>query len=95
MRWTDRGSNPDRKRDFQHPSRPALGATQSPLQWTPKSGREVKLTSPFHVVPRLRFSGANDPVPHTPSWPSQEQLIRYITKVRSTNLLIMKEVVQI
>ena len=30
-----RGSNPDRRQDFSHPSTPGLGSNQPPVQWIP------------------------------------------------------------
>jgi hypothetical protein len=49
-------------------SSPPLGPTQPPFQWVPGalslgvSGRGVKLTTHFHLVPRLRVSGAIPPL---------------------------------
>ena len=62
--WTVWGSNPGGGRDFPNLSRPALGPTQSPVQWIPgfsrgvKSGRSVTLTPHPLLMPWLRKSRA-------------------------------------
>jgi hypothetical protein len=52
-------------------SRPALGRTQTPVQWVPgvlspgvKRGRGVTLTTHPHLVPRLRMSRSYTSSPH-------------------------------
>jgi len=58
--WTVRGSNPGGGwRDLPHPSIPALGHTQPPLQCVPGlsrglSGRGVALTTHSHLATTLR-----------------------------------------
>jgi len=55
-------------------SRPALGPTQPPSKWVPRalsqgqSGRGIKLTTHFHLVPRLRMRGAIPPLLIMSSW---------------------------
>ena len=61
MGWTVRGSNPGGGRDFPHPSRPALGPTQPPIQWAPGSfpglkrpGRRADPPPPSSVLRSLK-----------------------------------------
>jgi len=52
---------------FSKASAPALGNAQPPTQYFPRLGsRGMKLTSRFHLVPRL--STAIPPLPNIPSW---------------------------
>jgi len=58
--WTVWGLNPGGKRDFPHPSRPALGPTQSDTQWVPgvkRPGRGVDhpLSSSVEVTERVEL----------------------------------------
>jgi hypothetical protein len=53
------GTESWRRCDFLHPSSPALGSTQPPIQWVPdhsqgKSGRAVALNNQPHLAPRLK-----------------------------------------
>jgi hypothetical protein len=66
---------------FTTASRPALKPTQPPIQWIPEvfpwwqTGRGVKLTTQFHVVPRSRMSGSTPPLPQyvfMAWWPVRE-----------------------
>jgi len=56
-------------REFPYPSRPALGSTQSPIQWVPglsrgQSSRGVTLTTHPHLALRLKSTA----VPILPLW---------------------------
>ena len=60
-------------REFPHPSRPALGPTQPPIQWVPglsrgKSGRGVALTT--HSPSRAEVEGRVELYLYSPSGPS-------------------------
>jgi hypothetical protein len=63
------GIESGRGREFPYPSRPALGSTQSPIQWVPglsrgQSGRGVMLTTHPHLALRLKSRA----VPVLPLW---------------------------
>ena len=59
---------------FTRTSKSVLEPTQPNIRWVPGlfhrgySGRVVKLTTHFHLVPKLRMSGTIPPFPHVPSW---------------------------
>jgi hypothetical protein len=69
-------------------SRPALGPTQPSIQLVPgaffpggKSGRDVKLTTHLHLVPRLQIRVAVSPLLHMSIWHSA-----YLINHRDTTL---------
>ena len=67
------GSKPCWGRDLPHPSRPALGLTQTPIQWAPGhsrglGGRGVALTTHPHLPPRLKILELYLYSPSGPSW---------------------------
>jgi hypothetical protein len=67
--WTVRASVPCREFSLLQNFRPSLGRSVSCPLCTAvlcagSSGRDLKLTTRFHKVPRLRTSGAIPPLPH-------------------------------
>jgi hypothetical protein len=64
-------TNPNKDKDlsYSHHIQTSCGATQPPMQWAPRgsffvSGRDVKLTTCFHLMLRLIMHGA---IPHMSS----------------------------
>ena len=60
-------------------SKPALGPTKRPIQWSGRTGGEGgrpvrEADHSTHLMPRLQISGALLPLLHVPSWHVQEQL---------------------
>ena len=77
---------------FYKTSRTVLGPTQPPTQWEPrffprgKATGTSKLSTHFHLVPRLRMSGATLLLGHVPSWHGQGTFYLYFS-VLTLNLL--------
>ena len=55
-----------------------------------KSGREVRLATYLHPLPRLRMSGSIYPLPHTPSWWAQGQFLYTSQWIRNVGIKILQ-----
>jgi len=74
--WTVRGSIPVGGRDFLHPSRPALGPAQPPIQWVPGlfSGGKAAGAWRWEIHPLLEVKERVEIYLYSPSGPSQPVL---------------------